>query len=133
MRYQLSSFFLRVHVALLSEAVHIARSSPHQVVLNTLRKAVHPSSGIEPALFQKTFSVVLSSEGTGIPPPWLAVSLWSHRQGDAGVCRIGSLLHTRVAGLLGRDHGRRAAESRMGLGTSRSKLSSDARLAFAAL
>src|SRR5712671_2133620 len=32
MRYPLSSFFLRVHVARRSKAAHIARSSPHQVM-----------------------------------------------------------------------------------------------------
>src|SRR6185295_10347381 len=69
---------------------------------------------------------------TVIAPPSLAVSLWSHRQGDACVCRRGSLLHTCVAGWLGREHGRRAGESRIGLGTSRSRLSSDARLGCAA-
>src|SRR5215471_11316054 len=69
---------------------------------------------------------------TVISPPGLAVSLWSHRQGAACACRIGPLLHTCVAGLLGRDHGRRAVESRIGLGTSRLTLASDVRLGFAA-
>jgi hypothetical protein len=41
---------------------------------------------------------------TVIAPPWVAVSLWIHRQGDACACRMGSLLHTGVAGLLGREH-----------------------------
>src|SRR6476660_2759981 len=68
---------------------------------------------------------------TVISPPWLAVSLWTHRQGDACVCRIGPLLHTFVAGLPGRYHGRRAADGRIGLGTSRSRLSSGDRLVFA--
>src|SRR5215510_10007390 len=41
---------------------------------------------------------------TVISPPWLGVSLWNHRQGDACVYRLDPLLHTFVAGLLGRYH-----------------------------
>src|SRR6266446_6182368 len=41
---------------------------------------------------------------TAISPSWWAISLWSHRQGDACACRIGPLLHTFVAGLPGRYH-----------------------------
>src|ERR1700730_14541224 len=41
---------------------------------------------------------------TAISPPWLAVSLWTHRQGDACACRMRPLLHTFVAGWPRRDH-----------------------------
>src|SRR5215475_9522839 len=68
---------------------------------------------------------------TAIYPLLLAVSLWTHRQGDAFAYRIRPLLHTVVAGWPGRYHGRRAADGRIGLGTSRSRLSSGDRLAFA--
>src|SRR4030095_10339350 len=67
-----------------------------------------------------------------ISPSWLAVSLWTHRQGDACACRMRPLLPTFVAGWLGRCYSRPTAERRIGLGTSRSRLSSDDRLGFAA-
>src|SRR5262249_48356079 len=41
---------------------------------------------------------------TAMSLPWLAVSLWTHRQGDAFACRMRPLLHTCVAGWLGRYH-----------------------------
>src|SRR4051794_14356613 len=41
---------------------------------------------------------------TAISPPWVAVSLWTHRQDDAFACRMRPLLHTFVAGLSGRYH-----------------------------
>src|SRR6266852_9725683 len=43
-------------------------------------------------------------EHTVISPPWLAVSLWSRRQGDAFACRLRPLLHTFFAGWPGRSH-----------------------------
>src|SRR5262249_44127889 len=41
---------------------------------------------------------------TAVSPPWLAVSLWTHRQGDACACRMRLPLYTFVAGLPGRYH-----------------------------
>src|SRR5262249_55620851 len=53
----------------------------------------------------RMYGTFYNSRGqTVISPPWLAISLWSHRQGAACACRIGPLLHTCVAGLLGRYH-----------------------------
>src|SRR4029453_13934026 len=69
---------------------------------------------------------------TAISPPWLAVSLWTRRQGDAFACRMRLLLYTFVAGLPGRYKKRRGADGRIELGTSRSRLSSGDRLGFAA-
>src|SRR5436853_2833066 len=65
-----------------------------------------------------------SRERTAISPLSLAVSLWTHPQVCAFVCRIRLLLHTFFAVLPGRCHLRRTADGRIGLGTSRSRLSS---------
>jgi hypothetical protein len=57
--------------------------------------------------------------------PSLAVCLWHHRPGGAGGFPMRPLLHPFCAVWPGREHGRRAADGRSGLGTSRSRLSSD--------
>src|SRR6266516_4608308 len=86
MRYPLSSFFLRVHVARRSKAAHISRASPHQVVGYTPRpdevmlvRYVQPLSDEQRELLEKTMkedtacrtrnrahSLLLSTGGTPI-------------------------------------------------------------------
>src|SRR4029453_7884733 len=68
---------------------------------------------------------------TTVSLPSLAVFLWHHRPVCVWGFQIRPLLHTFCAVLPGRDHGRWAADGRIGLETSRSRLSSDGHLGFA--
>jgi len=65
---------------------------------------------------------------TAISPPWLTVSLWHPRQVYAVSGRMRPLWQTSGAGLPGTRQGRRVANGRIGLGTSRFKLAADGRL-----
>ena len=73
----------------------------------TMRRAFRGRNDEASAPWHRRLPLLPRRPGAGWPQGAMphgvmwGVSLWSQRQGDAGVCRMGALLPRRVAGRLG--------------------------------